>query len=205
MARFRITLVKATPFRSEVEEEWGNSYWLSGTEPTSATEWSTLAQAIWAIEGAFVNTSTVTTHLVHGYGYSAGSDVNVWSGDFTAGGTTAGIVPAGNGWTTPTTEKMPLAVCALIRMQCGISTHTGKPRYIMKYIHDIPLGLGGGDHVPVVAAGGLTLLASLHDGSLPGSAQVCAPDGTLATSAIMKTYSTTHQIKRRGKRPRRGA
>jgi hypothetical protein len=205
MATFRITLVKSTPYRAEAEEEWSNSYYLSGTEPSDATEWVALADAIFAMEGGFINVSTVTTHLTHGYGYSPGSDIAVWSGDFTAGGTSAGVAPDGAGWTTPTTEKLPLAVCALIRAECGLSTSTGKPRYIMKYIHDIPAGLGGGDHVPAVGGTGATRLASMTDGSLPGGAVLCAPDGHLATTPVMRPYSTTHQIKRRGKRPRRGA
>lgn len=205
MATFKITLIKRTPFRAEAEEEWSNSYHLNGTEPANAAAWATLAEAIWAMEGAFIYTGNVNTHLVRAYGYSPGSDVATYVGDFTAGGTTVGINPVGGAYTHNGPEQAMLNQCVLLRFQCGLSTKTGRPRYVMKYIHAVPVGYYANETTNGLAAAGATALASMYNGTLPAGVVLCAPDGTECTSGILSPYYTTHQIKRRGKRPRRGA
>jgi hypothetical protein len=205
MATFRITLVKASPYKTEPAELWANSYYLSGTEPSDATEWVALAEAIWGIEGSFIQVEDVRTYLTHGYGYAPGSDIASWSGDFTSGGSSSGIAPTGTGFTNTHGIPTPIDNCALIRMECGISSHTGKPRYVMKYLHDVFCDSTNLNGSLPLSSEGTANLALLISGALPGSAQVCAPDGTLCTNATMRPYLTTHQLKRRGKRPRRGA
>lgn len=205
MAIFRLTLIKASPYKTEVAEEWSNSYYFDGTEPTTATLWDVFARAVWAQEGEFIQAARLRTHMVHAYGYSPGSDVAVWSGDYTAGGTSAGIVPTGLAVDVSTVYIPTIDVCGLLRWQCGLSAHTGKPRYIMKYIHDVfGLSTEPNEH-PVITSVGTAALAHFTDGSLPGAGILCAPDGTHASGGIYSQYLTTHQLKRRGKRPRRGA
>lgn len=205
MATFKLTLVKSTPFRAEAEEQWSNSYHLSGDEPADGPSWANLARAIWAMEGAFIYTGNINTHFVRAYGYAPGSDVATYVGDFTAGGTNAGIVPVGGGYTHNGVEQAMLNQCVLLRFQCGLSTKTGRPRYVMKYIHAVPVGYYANEQTNGLAAAGATALSSMYDGTLPGGVILSAPDGTHCTSGILAPFYTTHQIKRRGKRPRRGA
>lgn len=205
MATFKVTLIKATPWRAEVEEEWSNSYHFNGTTPGTASDWEALVLAVWAFEGCFINASELRTHLVHGYGYNPGSDIANYSGDFTAGGTSAGVAPIGGGQLTNLGASSPLQIAGLFRWECGISVHTGKPRYLMKYIHDWPTDAATPDSSGGLQTAGTTALHSLTNGTLPDGAVLCAPDGTIASTGILKPYLTTHQIKRRGKRPRRGA
>lgn len=204
MSTFKITTVKATPYKSETEEQWSNSYHLSGTEPPDAATWATLATALWDIESLFMPTSPALTHLVHGYGYAPGGTVAVWSGDFTGGGGSAGIAPVGGGM-TGAEGQLPLQTALLLRAECGLSAHTGKPRYVMKYIHGVPGGSGEPEATPGINGTGAAGLAKFTSGTLPGGVVLCAPDGTLCSGVIARPYYTTHQIKRRGKRPRRGA
>jgi hypothetical protein len=201
----RITLVKASPYKTETAELWSNSYHFTGTLPANATDWTALANALWALEGAFITNDLTKTHLVHGYGYAAASDVATWSGDFTSGGTIPGTVPVGDGFTDAGQGRAPIQVCVLLRMRCGTSSSTGRPRYVMKYIHDVLRGAADVDHVADISGAGTAKLGHFIDGTLPGSFAVCAPDGTPCTAVQMAPYLTTHQIKRRGKRPRRGA
>jgi len=204
VATFKITLVKGTPWRGELLEEWSNSYHLAGTKPGNAAEWSALAQAIWAFEGKFVNIQPIRTHFIHGYGYHEGSVVNEWSGDFTAGGQNPGIVPAGGGYFNADFQPSPLQVAALFRWQVGLSPRTGKPRYLFKYIHDVPSHDAGPDTPGGARAEGIAAILSLTDGTLPGGVVMCSPSGVIASPGHLATWYTTHQIKRRGKRPRRG-
>lgn len=205
MATFKITLIKSTPYRAEAEEEWSNTYHFSGTEPGNATEWEAFGLAVWAVEGMFLYAVGGKSHLTRLYGYSPGSDAAVYVGDLTAGGTSPGVVPAGGGMNHTGPVPQDLSVCALLKFQCGLSAKTGKPRYIMKYLHDQGTGTGTGDATGGASGAGVAALGTMYDASLPGGAVLCAPDGTHATSGVLAPYYTTHQIKRRGKRPRRGA
>jgi hypothetical protein len=205
MAVFKLTTVKATPWRGEAEELWSNSYHFSGTTPGTATDWTTLATAVFLSEGKFMYIGSPRTHLVHAYGYNPGSDIANYSGDFTAGGTATGIAPVGGASSIYEGPEQPLQICALLRWECGISAHTGKPRYLIKYIHDVPGNGSNPDSIGTIDSTGTAALASFTNGTLPDGAVLCAPDGTIASPGIIKPYYTTHQIKRRGKRPRRGA
>lgn len=205
MATFKLTTVKASPFRGTAAELWSNSYHFSGGVPADAAAWSALALAVWAVEGRFINAGTIITHLVHGYGYPTGAPPAGWSGDYTGGGTNPGMDPVGGGLANSSFTSAPLEACAMLRFQCGISTSTGKPRYIMKYIHDVPNHDLGPTQLGGVTANGTAAINSLWNGSLPGGVVLCAPNGDHATQGHMDPYYRNHQIKRRGKRPTRGA
>lgn len=203
MSVFSVKLIQSIPYKGNPLELISNEWHFSGTEPTSATEWSALAQAVWNVQSKLCKPGTAL-RLVHGYGYGSGSNVNVWSGDFTSGGTTTGIGPA-TSLVVGANDPCPPQCAVLIRGQCGVSGNTGKPIYSCKYIHGVSETAGGGGAITTYNGSDATILAPLLNGSLPGGATWCSPAGVVVTTAVIRPFVTTHQIKRRGKRPRRGA
>lgn len=88
-------------------------------------------------------------------------------------------------------------VCALAQSRIG------PRRYLMKYYHGFPQT---GPHTDAIAAAYKTAaeeeLVVLTDGTLPGNATYCRPNGALATEPFtIDGFARTHQLKRRGKRP----
>lgn len=203
VATFGVKLIQRLPYKGNPLEEISNEWWFNGSEPGNAADWTALAEAVWHIYSRLMR-STSPIRLVHGYGYGSGSAVNVWSGDFTAGGTTEGLPPGSPNLVVGPNDPCPPQIALLIRGRCGQSTK-GRPVYSCKYVHGVPELAGGGGAIVVYNGSDVDILAPLLDGTLPGGAVWASPKGAVVTTAVIRPFLTTHQIKRRGKRPRRGA
>lgn len=194
MATFRVILTKRGTWRGN-NEDWSNGYYLNGTAPTDRASWEALFKALWLQEEPFHRGQ----RLVKAYGY-ADPNGNVTIGrDYIAvpDGTIA--VSTGSALTTGGTV-LSLEQASLMKARCGY-TSKGKPRYVMKFFHGTKVS--DADTVAWVAPGaGLTaLLAGWTNGSLPGSAKLCRPDGQVCETPTVSNFVTTRTLKRRGKRP----
>jgi hypothetical protein len=189
-----ITIVKSFDYRG-VPEEWSNRYHFSGTVPTDTAGWKTLADAIIAAERPVVS-SAVT--FVKAYGYVAGNDNSVAQIDYhispavVLSGT---FVPTGG-------QRCPGDVAATVRWYTGASSTRGKKIYCRKYIHDVYFATNDPDNVLALQRTALGVYgAKMIDGTLPGSAKYCGPQGAVLSAPTVDIHTTTRTLKRRGKRP----
>jgi hypothetical protein len=201
---FRLTMVKASPYQAEPAEKWANDYCFAGATPVGDA-WNTLAAAVWAIEGSFIQADIVRTHLVTAYGYAPGSTVSEITIDYTDGGSTPGTAPSGTSLSIPESAGVaPISDCSLMRWNSGARSTSGKPVYLYKYYHDTLISSINPNEVSY-AAGAAAELLHFTDGTLPGAVVLAMPNGdSVILPGLNKPYITTHQLKRRGKRPTRG-
>jgi hypothetical protein len=203
-APFRITLVKVSPYNG-APEKWANDYDFAGTTPADPAAWLAFAEALWAVESNFIQAFAVQTYLVHAYGYAPGQKVNSWSYDFTAGGESNGLGPDGGVYAETGGTGAPMSVCALGRWLTGEYSKKGRPTYLYKFWHDVWISGATPDKLNIGSPGAGSIMAQFTNATLPGAAVLATPDGTpVPNTGILKIYSTTHQLKRRGKRPKKG-
>lgn len=192
-----ITLVKRFYYRGAYEE-WTNRYHFSGSTPGDAAAWKVLADAVFASEKTCL---PAVVELVRAYGYEAGSNgadavieydiapLAVVPGTLSMTGATytPGDVAFWIRWPTPDRAR-------------------GKVVYLRKYLHGALRSLTGpgttlNDAIlPAQATAALAHGAKMIDGSLPGAAKVCGPQGAVAGAPSVSPYLTTRTLKRRGKR-----
>lgn len=172
-------------------EEWSNRYHFSGSTPSSLAEWKTLALAIWAEERKFLNGNTTFNGFL---GYNAGDPTaNAIMGpdDLTAGEKTVGIA---------TGSAAPGDVAAWVRWATGERGSKGRPIYLRKYFHGVPVSTTDN----IATSSRTAMLAygeKMKDGTLPGGFKVCGPQGAVAGLVKVPTFVTTRTLKRRGKDP----
>lgn len=202
MALVKITLVQRALYKDR-PEDFSNSWHLDvSAAPSTGQGWTDLMTAVWNVQSRF-QSGGQNVRLVHGYGYDGSNTHADGSIDFTGGIATAGLIVAANGFAGG--NPCPMEVCVVLRGHCGSSPTTHKPRYSMKYLHAVvqdPTTVG---KRPPTTTGQDVALATMLDGTLPLGAKWCAPNGTLVTDAHSLPYLGFHQLKRRGKRPTRGA
>jgi hypothetical protein len=195
-----LTIIKSMTYRGVAGEEWSNTYHFSGGIPSDATAWKTLADALIAQEKTLYVADSV---VVRAYGYDSDSDTAtaVWSYDYLAA---AATVPG----TCATTGSHVAAgdQAAWIRWPTGRLNSKGKPIYLRKYYHHVPVTNNtatGSDDVgdpwdTTAAAFG----TKMRDGSFADSRVITARGHSdTPASSQHSVWVTTRTLKRRGKRP----
>lgn len=184
-------MVKRFDYRG-VDEEYSNTYCLSGSNPANTAAWDAIRTALWALEEGVVPS---TVALVTVYGYEVDSD----SADYTYhyGTPDAGALSLTGG------VKGPGDSAVWARWGTGETNSKGKPIYLRKYYHP---GVGTSADLDVILPGQQTGLAFLAAALTPGGSGVAGryivgPAGHTVANHDESDYLTTRTLKRRGKRP----
>lgn len=117
-----IKIVKSGPFKAGTRL-WSNRYHFLGGTPADLTHWTTLANAVVAVEKTLYENDV---HIVEAVGYGAGSDVPVAEIVLSVTGT---LTAVGSGIYTP------LETAALIRWSTAARSTKNHPIYCFSYIH----------------------------------------------------------------------
>lgn len=185
-----ITINKQINYRGK-KEVTSNTYHFSGTTPASDAGWHTLALGIWAAEAPLMAS---TVQFVGYLGYEAGNEHAVSIKNYLEDGT-APLAATGIADGTGT----PGDVAAWVRWATPDRTSKGKRIYLRKYFHEVAQT----DDKPVAAwfTAANTYGTKMIDGTLPGGAKICGPQGAVASQPFASPFITTRTLKRRGKRP----
>lgn len=183
MPTLHVVIEKAGTFRGQ-PERWGNGYTLQSTSAFTEAFVKSVADALVAMERPFTF-STVT------FPYRVGGPL----GEDAVYAEEVASPPAGTKSATGETAHPELCVLAQSKI--------GPKKYLSKFYHFAASPTGLNDTL-VSAYSTLinTQLAKLTDGTLPGAATYCRPNGALATVPFTcDPFIRVHQLKRRGKRP----
>ncbi len=185
-----ITINKTLAYRG-TQEVTSNTYHFSGTTPANDADWHALALAIWAAEKTLVPS---TVKFVGYLGYQAGNEHAVSIKNYLEDGT-APIA----GSNVDNGAGAPGDAACWVRWTTPDRTSRGKRIYLRKYFHDVAWT----DDAPTPGWKTLALAygAKMIDGTLPGGAKICGPQGAVASQPFVSPWITTRTLKRRGKRP----
>lgn len=112
---------------------WSNRYHFLGGTPADNAHWTTLFNAISAVEKQCLT----SRHTITGWtGYGAGSDVPLAGGTASVAGT----------FTIGTNVETPLEVSALVKWQTDVRTSKNHPIYLFKYYRGGLMQSTSGDH-----------------------------------------------------------
>lgn len=196
-----LTVIKRMTYRGDPNEEFSNTYWLSGSTPADATAWRALFDALVTQEKTLYNAAV---QVIRGYGYDddSGDGNAVWSVDLTVSPET--VVPG----TLSTTGAvvLPGDNAVWVRWKTGRLTVKGKPIYLRKYFHAVARATSPTVVDEYLAAQRTAMLAfgtKLMDGTFLSARHVVAAGHSSDTivSRDASVYPTTRTLKRRGKRP----
>ena len=179
-----IKVVKTITYRG-VLKRWSNRYHFNGGTPGDTAHWTTLSDAIVAAEAATLPGGS-GRQIVETLGYSAGSDVPVFSKNYT----TAGTFSVGTGLLTPGD------CAALVRYSTTARTTKNHPVYLFNYYHSpvvasaaLPDTLDS-SYVTALAAYATAWISGFSDGTM--TAVRAGPNGATAISRLVET-SVTHR------------
>ena len=188
-----IVSVKSFTYR-DAPEEWSNRYHFTGDSPADLAGWTTLAQALAALEKATFDSSC---HVVRAYGYLSDTTDAVAVVDFTV----SPLTPVA-GTLSLSGEKCAGDAAGTIRWLTPDRTSKGKPIYLRKYLHAVQANTTDAD---AVAAAQLTAYGTFGTALLTSwgstSATLCDKNGVVPTAPHASPWVTTRTLKRRGKRP----
>lgn len=201
-----LTIIKRFSYRGN-NEDYSNTYWLTGTPPASSSAWRTLFDAMVATEKTCYASNV---SVIGGYGYDdntghkSGDTGTVASAVYNVDLTVSPEVTVPGTMVTTGGVLTPGDNAVWCRWKTSrVSSPGGKPVYLRKYFHLAYTATGGGD---AILAGQKTALLAhavkLSDGSFSGARLVTAAghtDTIIGTGA--SSYVTTRTLKRRGKRP----
>jgi hypothetical protein len=204
-----ITVVKRFTYRGDANEEFSNTYWLTGSPPADATAWRTLFDALVTQEKTCYHSGV---SVIRGYGYDDNTGhksgdtgtvaPSVWTVDLTVAPNTP---VAGTATFTGGDVQASGDQAGWVRWKTDRRTDPGgKAIYLRKYFHGVILQvLPNQDNIKaslVTAYGAFG--TKMRDGSFADSRTVTAAghEDTL-TSSGASVYVTTRTLKRRGKRP----
>lgn len=190
-----ITIVKAFEYRNDPNEKWSNTYHFSGTTPTGVAGWKALADAIIAKERTFLMDNV---RFVTALGYEAGNPNAVQIIDYTVAPNTVvtGAISGTEG------DRAPGDAAQWVRWNTGTRNSRGKYVYLRKYFHGFPLTQSDADTASAASRAAMaTYAAQMYDGTLPGGAKICGPQGDDVIAHLVGPFVTTRTLKRRGKRP----
>ena len=191
-----IVLIKSFPYR-DLPEEWSNKYFLTGADPASPAEWTTLFDALVAEEKKLYSS---VCKVVRGYGYTddSPSAASVWSRDLTAA--EAEVL----GTFTVAGSQQPGDAAATVRWKTSRLSSSGKPIYLRKYFHCVFGKTGDADEITATQIVAYEAFATLlWDGAGVDSRFIRGPGQSsedIVGSSCSK-YITTRTLKRRGRRP----
>lgn len=201
-----LTSVKRFSYRG-VQEEFSNTYWLSGGPPADQAAWLTLWNALVAEEKKVLGP---VASIIRGYGYDDDTGHKpddegtvapaVFSVDLTVA--PAAVVPGT--MDVAAGSPMPGDSALWVRWKTARRTSPGgKPIYIRKYFHP---GYSPGANNPdtilaTVKTAMLAFGAKLGDGTFAGTRRIttCGQSDTILNWGV-SAYVTTRTLKRRGKR-----
>lgn len=194
-----LTVIKRFTYRGDANEEFSNTYWLSGSPPTSDADWRTLFDALVTQEKTVLDSSA---SVIRGYAYNDDADGAhaVWSVDLRVSPNT----PVAGTLTRGSCQVCPGDDAVWARWGLDRFNTLGKRVYLRKYYHP---GLTSGADADTICAAQKTALvalgAKLSDGSFAGSRVLLDRKHTGASivSHGASSYVTTRTLKRRGKRP----
>ena len=195
-----ITLVKRFYYRGDPNEEFSNTYHLSGSVPSDATAWRTLVDALIAQEKTGYS---FDVQVIRAYGYD--SDSPTATAVFSVDLTVSPNSPV-SGTLSPTGGAQQSGDCAVwVRWKTSRLNSRGKPIYLRKYFHDVFATIVTNTADTVLAAQKTALNAlgaKLQDGSFAEARTVTARGHTdTIVSHGASSFVTTRTLKRRGKRP----
>lgn len=194
-----LTIIKQFSYRGN-DEEWGNTYFFTGPEPSSDTEWKALADAVIADETAIYDS---TVEVVRAIGHKAGDSVAVWGYDYASG---SGAVPGtftGGG----TGDRCSGDVAVWVRWHTDQLTSRGKPIYLRNYFHGayaVGTSATTRDQVHADQRTALEALGAAWNAgyTVDGTdRERTGPHGVTGGTVASSAYLTTRTLKRRGRRP----
>jgi hypothetical protein len=191
-----ITLIKKFNYRGVSTEEYSNQYWLTGSVPSTGTDWQTLIDDLIAEEKT-VYASQVKVVQAYAYDSDADGASAVYSYD-THSSPIDGTLSVGSATSCP-------GDCAVwVRWKTDRLNSKGKPIYLRKYFHVAWYQTASG--ADVVATNQRTALeafaTTLSDGSFTAGRTITARGHSDTIDSIASSaYVTTRTLKRRGKRP----
>ena len=195
-----LTVVKRFNYRGDANEEFSNTYHLTGSVPADAAAWRTLFDALVTQEKTVYSSAV---HVIRGYGYDSDADDAhaVWSVDLTVSPNTpvAGTLSVAGGL-----GPAPGDAAVWVRWKTSRLNSKGKAIYLRKYFHDAQqIGTPTPDTVLASQVTALNAFGTkLFDGSFTEARTITARghvDTILARGS--SSYITTRTLKRRGKRP----
>jgi hypothetical protein len=208
-AQTGITVVKRFTYRGDANEEFSNTYWLSGTVPSDATAWRALFDALVLQEKTCYHSGV---SVIRGYGYADNDghktgdtgtvSPSVWTVDMTVAPNTpvAGTAVFAGGDVQASGDQ-----AGWVRWKTDRRTDPGgKAIYLRKYFHGVILQtLPNQDEIKAALVTSYGAFgAKLSDGTFIDGRKVTAAghDDTLLGHGA-SVYVTTRTLKRRGKRP----
>lgn len=194
-----LTVIKRFPYRGNPNEEFSNTYFLTGTTPADSAAWRALFDAFVLEEKKVLYTGFVS--IIGAYGYNrppVKGDHAVWSLDLTVApgtpvaGTYSGASVLGSGDTA-----------VWIRWGLDRYNEKGKRVYLRKYFHP-GIAVSSAATPDLVATTWTTAATAfgekLRDGSFMGGRRITDKLGTGLVGTASSPYLTTRTLKRRGKR-----
>lgn len=182
MPTIHCVITKQFTFRGK-PERWSNGYNLQTTATLDSAYLKSVCDALVAMERPILAFDTTFPYRVAGL---LGQDA-IYAEEVTT---------PPNGTTTGITVVHP-EVCVLAKSKIG------PKRYAFKYYHRASNpSAGAGDALPSTEQTRVNdQLVKLTNGTLPGAATYCRPNGNLLTAPFLcDPYMRVHQLKRRGKR-----
>jgi hypothetical protein len=192
-----LVIVKQFTYRGDATEEFSNDYHFTGATPADATAWKALADALITQEKTCY---TNGARVVRAYGYDsdAANAHAVWSWDYLANATTVAGTMAQTGGQLPAGDQ-----AAQLRWKTSRLNTKGKPIYLRKYFHAVPVAPAAPDYVLATAVTALGAFGGkMRDGTFLDARTLTARGHTdTLVSHLAGQFITTRTLKRRGKRP----
>jgi hypothetical protein len=191
-----LTIIKRFNYRGNANEEWGNTYMLTGTTPVDGPAWKSLFDSIVAQEKTVYTASSV---VIRGYGYDrvpVKGDHAIYSVDLRPSSTTVPGTLA-----TATGERFPGDGAAWVRWSLNRFNSYGKRVYLRKYFHDGLRATGGTDGLLAAYITALNGFGTfMMGGTVGGTRNLCDPLGNVPIASAASSFITTRTLKRRSKK-----
>lgn len=128
-----LRVVKRFHYRGQ-ERHFSNRYHFYGGTPADVAHWNTFGNAVVAAEKLiYTPFASVGAEIIQLVGYEAGSEIPVWTGNYSDTGTAA------NDATAP-----PGDVAGLVRISTADRSSKNHPIYMFSYYHTMQLTTTGG-------------------------------------------------------------
>jgi hypothetical protein len=193
-----LTINKRMSYRGDANEEYSNTYMLSGGTPADSNAWRVLFDAL-VLEEKKLYRSVVS--VVGGYGYNkvpGPGDSAVWSVDLTV----SPNAPVPGTYAGASADTLSGDTACWVRWGLDRFNTKGKRVYLRKYFHPAYREMGQYDQTAVSYVTALNAFGvKMRDGSFAGSRIITDRLGTAVVGSASSAYVTTRTLKRRGKRP----